>query len=128
MIFGPLSEIQISQLISKLDQFKAHYTLSDSNIEVADSLVPLVEEEVVRIGALSPLEESELEHEEFLCPKCDYISEVAGSCPHDGTQMVDYSTWVAGQTVKSDSKTTIVIFAVIAVLVALGYFASGKLF
>ena len=121
MIFGPLSETQISQVIAKLDQFKAHYVLTDSNIEVADSLVPLVEDELVRIGALPPLEEAELDHEEYLCLKCDFISTSAGSCPSHGGALVDYSAWVAGQGKGADSKIIGIIFAtaiVIALLVA----------
>jgi hypothetical protein len=120
VIFGPLSESQLSQVIAKLDQFKAHYTLDGENIEVADSLVPLVEEELVRIGALPPIEEPELDHEEYLCPQCDFISHVPGTCPKHGVALVDFSSWVKGEGKSSNDK--VVAFVFVAVLVVAIYF------
>lgn len=120
MIFGPLSESNLSLLTEKLDQYKAHYTITDSQIEVADSLVPLIEEELVKAGAIPPLEEEELEHEEYLCLKCDYISVNAGSCPTHGSALVDYSTWVANQGKHSNDKT--IAFAFVIVVAAAIYF------
>lgn len=113
MIFGPLSESQLSQVTERLDHYKAHYTVTDSNIEVADSLVPLVEEELVKLGVLAPLQEEELEHEEYLCTQCDYISTHAGSCPSHGGALVDYSAWVAAQRQSGDNKTVAIVFAVV---------------
>ena len=85
---------------------------------MADSLVPLVEEELVRIGALTPLEEPELEHEEFLCPKCDYIAHSAGSCPKHGVALVEFSDWVAGQGTGSTDKSVAFVFvAVVAIAI-----------
>lgn len=121
MIFGPLSESNLLLLTEKLDQYKAHYTINNSQIEIADSLVPLVESELVSVGALPPLEEEELEHEEFLCMKCDYISANAGTCPTDGMALVDYSTWVANQGKHSNDKT--IAFAFVIVIAIAIYFA-----
>ncbi len=116
MIFGPLSQSDLNLLIEKLDQFKAHYTITDSKIEIADSLVPLIEEELVKVGAIPPLEEEELEHEEFLCLKCDYISSHAGSCPTHGSALVDYSTWVANQGKHSNDKTIAFAFVIVVAI------------
>lgn len=119
MIFGPLSESDLAHVIQKLDHYKAHYLVKDSSIEIPDSLVNLVEDELIAVGALTPIQVAELDHEEFLCVKCDYISVNAGSCPTHGGALVDYSTWVASKGKSGDSNIVGIVFAVLIVIALL---------
>lgn len=121
MIFGPLSESDQSRLIGILDQKRIHYEITDSKIEISDSLLAQVEDELVQIGLLSPIVEEELDHEEFLCTECDYISTSPGTCPKHALPLLDYSSWVAAQSGQPMDRRVVFVLLLVAAAVA-GYY------
>jgi hypothetical protein len=152
VIFGPLSEIDINLLTEKLDAHRAHYTIGVSKedlhesheeirkrpvdpdptyqsqkpflfIEIADSLVHLVEEDLEKMAQLTlPEEVEELASEEYLCTQCDYIAVVPGNCPKHGTSLLEFSDYAKQATQTADSVSNRIAFAVVLVVAGLIYF------
>lgn len=46
----------------------------------------------------------EFHREEYLCVRCDHVSEYAGLCPTHRTQLVDFSTYTAQKLDRSDRR------------------------
>lgn len=120
MILGPFSEDQISQLIEALDQKKVHYVRIGSQLEVADSLVHNIEVELEQMGMFDEKVE-ELQHEEYLCLQCDFVSSSPGSCPKHGVALLEYSDWVAAQSSQPMDKRVAFVLVLVAAAVV-GYY------
>jgi hypothetical protein len=62
---------------------------------------------------------SELEGEDYFCPRCSYHSEKMGICPTHHLQMVEYSDWKALQDKNQFASQRVVILVVLLTMLAL---------
>lgn len=144
MRFGPLTSFDINHLKEVLDAHRVAYEIEASRedvaaidrdraermyqyrreypgnreflyIEIPSSALPLVRELLENMGVFA--EGGELKpRPEYVCEKCDYVSNFPGVCPKHHRELIEFSKYA--EKLRQGSGTRWIAFAFVALVAA----------